>query len=76
MSAAQLLPTLRNFSVNERAWIAQAMIESLDSEHEQAIGYEEAWDQELNRRWDEIRTGEAVGIAAAQVFAEIESRYA
>lgn len=50
------------------------MIESLDEEGQDA-GYEEAWDKELARRWEEIRSGKAVGIPAEQVFAEIEARY-
>lgn len=74
MTATQILPTLRAFDVHDRALIAHAMIESLDEEGQDA-GYEEAWDKELARRWEEIRSGKAVGIPAEQVFAEIEARY-
>lgn len=75
MNAVQLLPTLRAFDAKDRALIAHAMIESLDDECKDP-GYEQAWDEELIRRSEEIHSGKVVGIPAEQVFAEIEARYA
>jgi hypothetical protein len=34
-----------------------------------------AWETELARRADEIRTGQAVGEPAEKVFAELRSKY-
>ncbi len=55
--------------------IAHVMIESLDDESKEP-GYNEAWNDELARRGEEIRSGKIVGIPVEQVFAEIEARYA
>lgn len=75
MNAVQLLPTLRAFDAKDRALIAHVMIESLDDESKEP-GYNEAWNDELARRGEEIRSGKIVGIPVEQVFAEIEARYA
>jgi putative addiction module component (TIGR02574 family) len=36
---------------------------------------EAAWDAELARRWERIRTGETVGIPVEQMAAELRKKY-
>ena len=38
-------------------------------------GADAAWDAELARRAEEIKSGKAIGIPAAQVFAELREKY-
>ena len=46
----------------------------------EALGYEfveddEAWERELNRRSEEIRSGKALGRPADEMFADLRKRY-
>ena len=56
----------------ERAELAYFLLESLDDNQE---GIEEAWRMEVARRVDEIRSGQAVGIPAEELFAELRELY-
>ncbi len=63
------LATLTN---RERAELAQFLIRSLDKGQDEDA--EAAWDAELTRRVREIKSGNAVGKPAEQVFAELRDK--
>jgi putative addiction module component (TIGR02574 family) len=65
--AIKLLPP------EERAELARELISSLDEKHESSII--NAWDLEIKRRVDEIKSGNASGRPAENVLAEIRARY-
>ena len=74
--AAKLLPLLEPLEVSDRAELAAWLIHSMDEGLAEPVkGYAEAWDKEIERRWEEIQSGTAVGIPAEEVFAEIRRRY-
>lgn len=56
----------------ERADLAFHLLRLLDQGED--TDAEAAWDAELARRAAEIESGQAVGIPAAQVFAEIQKK--
>jgi putative addiction module component (TIGR02574 family) len=66
-AVAQIVAQLGGLSRQERAALARVVLLSLEPEDPDA---EEAWDKELARRVARIRSGEALGIPAEQVFAE------
>ena len=66
-AVAHIVAQLGSLSHQERAELARVFLLSLEPDEP---GVEEAWDQELARRVDRIRNGEAVGVPADQVFAE------
>ncbi|HEU4560117.1 MAG TPA: addiction module protein [Longimicrobium sp.] len=55
---------------HERARLAEVLIASLDEEDEIA----EAWADEAERRYEELRSGKVQGIPADEVFAKIRAR--
>jgi putative addiction module component (TIGR02574 family) len=67
-AVAEILSRMSTLSQAERAEIALAYLRSLEPEEE---GVEEAWEAELARRAEEIRSGKAVGKPAEQLFAEL-----
>ena len=58
----------RKLSEPERARLALALIESLDSHDDGDVA--EAWRVEVERRWVEIESGTAMTVSASDVFAE------
>jgi putative addiction module component (TIGR02574 family) len=64
---------LAALTAQERAELAHLLILSLDQEGD--ADAEAAWDAELRRRAAEIKSGDAVGRPAGQVFAELRERY-
>jgi putative addiction module component (TIGR02574 family) len=56
----------------EKADLAHFLIHSLDEEDGDV---EAAWDEELLRRTNEIKSGEAIGKPAEQVFSELRKKY-
>lgn len=72
-TAEKLKAQLSQLSTQERAELAHFLIHSLD-EGVDADG-EAAWDAELERRMEEIRSGKAVGEPADKVFAELRKKY-
>jgi putative addiction module component (TIGR02574 family) len=70
-AVAQILSQIEGLSQEERAELAYAFLCSLEPEEE---GVAEAWDAELSRRVAEIRSGQAVGKPAEQLFAELRGR--
>jgi putative addiction module component (TIGR02574 family) len=63
---------LEKLSREERAELAYFLLSSLEPEEKGAAA---AWDAEVSRRVDEIRSGKANGKPAEQVFAELRERY-
>jgi len=72
-TAEKLKEQLARLSLNERAELAHFLIDSLDEGADADV--EAAWDAELARRMEEIRSGKAVGEPADKVFAELRKKY-
>jgi putative addiction module component (TIGR02574 family) len=70
-AVAQILERLETFSQDERAELAYAFLRSIEPEEE---GVEAAWQAELARRVAEVRSGQASGRPAEQVFAELRGQ--
>jgi putative addiction module component (TIGR02574 family) len=64
-AVADIVARLDSLSQQERADLALAVLQSLEPEE---VGVEEAWEEELARRVARIRSGQAVGKPAEQVF--------
>jgi putative addiction module component (TIGR02574 family) len=60
-------------SPEERAELAHELILSLDEVEDREV--ERAWDAEVERRVQEIRSGKAKGRPAEDILAEIRARY-
>ncbi len=52
----------------ERAALAEALIDSLDEEAE----IEQAWNVEISRRLEELRSGNVTTVPAGEVLAELD----
>ena len=72
-TAEKIRTELAGLNAAERAELAHYLIQSLDSGTD--ADAEAAWDAELARRAEEIRSGRAVGIPAEQVFSELRAKY-
>jgi putative addiction module component (TIGR02574 family) len=59
--------------VEDRADIAYFLLHSLDCDEDEA-GIHAAWEAELERRWAEVESGNAVGIPADQALAQLRAR--
>ena len=75
MSAAaeKIRGELVTLSPEERAELAHFLISSLDGAAD--ADAEQAWDAELSRRAEEIRSGTATGLPAEEVFAELRAKH-
>ena len=62
-----LLPT------HQRATLANILISSLDDDSQQQV--EHAWEVELEKRIDDIRSGKVKGISPTEVFAKLQEKY-
>ena len=72
--AEQLKPQLTALPTGDRAELARFLIESLDEQSDpKAV---QAWEAELVRRAEEVRSGRAQGRPAAEVLAELRARHA
>jgi putative addiction module component (TIGR02574 family) len=60
-------------SERERAHLAETLLRSLEPEQDE--GVEEAWEAEIARRVEEIRSGTAQGRPAEDVFRDVRARY-
>jgi putative addiction module component (TIGR02574 family) len=72
-AAEKLQARLSQLSMQERAELAHFLIHSLDEGVD--ANAEAAWDVELVRRMEEIRSGKTVGEPADKVFAELRKKY-
>lgn len=64
-AVAQVLAQIEKLSVKERAEIAYAVLQSLESGESDV---EQAWDEELERRVAKIHSGRAAGKPAKDVI--------
>lgn len=71
--AEKLKPQLTALSSADRAELASYLLESLDGEAEAGAGA--AWEAELKRRAEEVRSGRAHGRPAGEAFAELRKRH-
>jgi putative addiction module component (TIGR02574 family) len=71
--AVQLLPALRALDVRDRAEIASVLIQSLDGGDGET--FEDAWDEELEARAEDLLSGKVQGIPAEEVFARLSARF-
>ncbi len=56
----------------QRAELAHFLLRSLEPEED---GWAEAWQNELARRLQEIRSGQVAGVPAEEVLARLRERY-
>ena len=69
----ELSQRARTLSPEDRARLADELLASLDEDS--SPDTEQAWEQEIGRRVEEIRSGKAKLIPADQVFAETARIY-
>ena len=72
-AAEKLKSELGPLPLDDRAELALYLIQSLDKTDEDV---EEPWRDELDRRFDEIESGAAVGEPADKVIADLRRKYA
>jgi len=72
-TAKALWTKLTGLSEAERAELAHFLINSLDAGKD--ADAERAWDAELARRAEEIKSGRATGEPAEKVFSELRAKY-
>jgi len=70
-SPAALAEQLLALPSGDRARMAELLLASLEAVEPDASA---AWDTEIARRADDLKTGRVAGVPAAEVFAEIERR--
>ena len=74
--AAKLIPLLEPLEASDRADLAAWLFDSIDAPSAKPdAAYEQAWDQELDRRSKKIHSGAVIGTPAEEVFAEIRRKY-
>ncbi|HEU0298627.1 MAG TPA: addiction module protein [Longimicrobium sp.] len=69
-TASELASAALQISADARAELADRLIASLTGN----LGYDPAWEAEMNRRIDEIEAGTAKTIPAEEVFAKLRAR--
>ena len=69
----ELKNQLGTLPVAQRAELAHFLIESLDQEPDSDA--EAAWEKEVDRRVEEIKSGQVQGIPAEEVFAKLREKY-
>ena len=69
---AEIQRELSELSVEERAKLALALVESLEPEDEGDVA--EAWRVEAERRYEQYKRGEVQAIPGDEVFARLRSR--
>jgi len=71
--AERLRAELLRLPTEDRAELAYCLIRSLDEGEDGDV--QSAWEAELERRWQEMESGQVAGVPAAQVFAELRKKY-
>ncbi len=74
MTLEQVTHEALGLSEDARARLTRTLLESMDAPHEET-GVEEAWDSEVARRLEKIKSGATTGRLAADVFGEIRAKY-
>ena len=59
----------------ERLKLARTLLELSEPHLESVAGAQEEWDEEIDRRLEELRSGKVKGIPFSEVKREIESRF-
>ncbi len=72
-TAEKLRTELTRLSDEERGELAHFLIQSLNQESDADV--DTAWDAELERRAEEIISGQANGEPAEKVFSELRAKY-
>jgi putative addiction module component (TIGR02574 family) len=74
-----MTPTLQDLKdassglpATQRAELAHFLLRSLEPEED---GWAAAWQEELGRRLEEIRSGQVVGVPAEEVLNRLRERY-
>ena len=70
-NAQALADQLLSLPSTDRARLASLLLASLE---ERDVGAAAAWDAEVDRRAADLESGRVAGIAATEVFAEVERR--
>ncbi len=73
--AVQIKAQLLTLSSDDRAELAEFLLDYLDSEEGWDEETEKFWDLELDRRGKEIEAGTAIGQPFEQVLQEIRAKY-
>jgi len=71
---AELLEKALELSTQERGWLASRLIRSLDDEPAEE-GVEAAWEDEIKRRVEDIRSGRVKTIPGDQVLMELAEEF-
>jgi putative addiction module component (TIGR02574 family) len=75
-AAEKLKAQLLELSVEDRAELTSVLVTSLDDdEYEDRATVEAAWDAELTKRLEEIKSGKVQGIPATEVLEEMRRKY-
>jgi putative addiction module component (TIGR02574 family) len=70
---SELLEKALALSAQERGLLIDRLVETLDNEPAEA-GVEAAWDEEIKRRVDDIRSGRVKTIPGSQLLARLKAR--
>lgn len=70
---SELLEKALALSTHERGQLIDRLVESLDEAHAEE-GVEAAWDEEIKRRVDDIRSGRVKTIPGEQVLGRLKAR--
>ncbi len=70
MSTQELEAQVLRLARHERARLAQKLIASLEEDDE----IDQAWTEEAERRYEELRDGSVEALPADQVFADVRSK--
>ena len=65
----------RSLSPEDRARLAEDLLASLEEEAGSAAEAEFAWEEEIRRRIEEVKTGTATLVSAEEVYAETRRLY-
>jgi putative addiction module component (TIGR02574 family) len=71
--AERLKSELAELTPEDRAELARFLVQSLDDED--LLSIEEAWDEVLKRRAEEIESGRVAGEPAENVLRELRAKY-
>ncbi len=70
---SELLEKALTLSPQERGLLIDRLVETLDNEPAEE-GVEAAWDEEIKRRMDDIRSGRVTTIPGDQLLARLKAR--
>ena len=72
----QVAEEAKSLSLADRSALTRILIESLDGEPaEDVADVEQAWQAEVEKRVDEIKSGRVKTIPAEEVFAKLRAKY-